>query len=38
MQDGVREDGMWNEVEQALSGMGRVEKLVLGVYHDVSLR
>ena len=29
MQDGVREDSMWNEVEQTLSGMGRVKKLVL---------
>ena len=37
MQDGVSEDSMWNEVEQALSGMGRREKLVL-VLDDVSLR
>ena len=38
MQDGVREEGMFNEVEQTLSGMGGWEKLVLGVYHGVSLR
>ena len=36
MQDGVRKQGMFNEVKQALSGMGRWEKLVLGM--DVSLR
>ena len=38
MQDGVREKGMFNKVEQALSKMGRWEKLVLGIGHDVSLR
>ena len=32
MQDGV------GEVEQALSGMGRLKKLMLGVSHGVSLR
>ena len=37
MQDGVREEGMWNEV-QALSGMGRWEKLVLRMDEHVSLR
>ena len=36
MQDGVRKQDMWNEVEQALSKMGRWEKLVLGT--NVSLR
>ena len=36
MQDGVRKQGMWNKVEQTLSGMGRWEKLVLGM--NVSLR
>ena len=38
MQDGVRKQGMFNEVEQALSGMGRLEKLVLGIGYNVSLR
>ena len=38
MQDGVREEGMLNEVEETLSGMSRLEKLVLGIYRDVSLR
>ena len=39
MQDGVAEDGMLNDMEQTLSGMGRWEKLVLGIgYDDVSLR
>ena len=38
MQDGLSEDSMWNEVEETLSGMGRWEKLVLGVSWDVSLR
>ena len=37
MQDGVGLEGMFNEVEQTLSGMGRWEKLVLKVW-DVSLR
>ena len=35
MQDGVRKQ-LFNKVQQALSGMGRWEKLVLGV--NVSLR
>ena len=39
MQDGVGErDVMFTEVEKTLSGMGRLEKLVLGIGHDVSLR
>ena len=39
MQDGVRKQGMWNKVEQASSGMGRWEKLVLGMDDSyVSLR
>ena len=38
MQDGVRKQGMFNEVEGTLSGMGRLEKLVLGIDVDVSLR
>ena len=38
MQRGMRKQGMWNEVEQTLSGMGRLEKLVLGMDEDVSLR
>ena len=38
MQRGVTEEVMLNEVEQALSGMGRLEKLVLGIGCDVSLR
>ena len=39
MQDGVGErDVKFTEVEQALSGMGRLEKLVLGIAHGVSLR
>ena len=38
MQDGVREDGMLNDLEQTLSGMGRWEKLVLGIGYYVSLR
>ena len=36
MQDGVGEEGMLNDMEQTLSGMGRLEKLVLGM--NVSLR
>ena len=36
MQDGGRKQGMWNKVEQTSSGMGRWEKLVLGMI--VSLR
>ena len=39
MQDGVGErDVIFTEVEQSLSGMGQLEKLVLGIGHDVSLR
>ena len=39
MQDGVGgKDVKFTEVEQTLSGMGRLEKLVLGIAHDVSLR
>ena len=38
MQRGVGEEGMLNDLEQMFSGMGRWEKLVLGVYCDVSLR
>ena len=38
MQDGVREEGMLNEVEQTLARMGRLEKLMLGIGYDVSLR
>ena len=38
MQDGVREDSVLNEVKQSLSGMGRLEKLVLGVGSSVSWR
>ena len=37
MQDGVREDGMWNEVEQALSGMSRLKNRVLGISSYVSV-
>ena len=37
MQLGVREEGMLNEVKQTLSGIGRWEKLVLGILY-VSLR
>ena len=37
MQDGETEDVKFTEVEQTLSGMGQLEKLVLGIY-DVSLR
>ena len=39
MQDGVGErDAKFTEVEQTLSGMGRLEKLVLGIGYGVSLR
>ena len=39
MQDGVGErDVKFTEVEKTLSGMGRLEKLVLGIAHGVSLR
>ena len=38
MQDGVGEEVMLNRLEQALSGMGRLEKLVQGIHGIVSLR
>ena len=39
MQDGVSDDNVkCTEVEQTLSGMGRLEKLVLGIDYGVSLR
>ena len=39
MQDGVGErDVKFTEIEQTLSGMGRLEKLVLGIGYGVSLR
>ena len=39
MQDGVGErDVMFTEVEKNLSGMGRLEKLVLVISYGVSLR
>ena len=39
MQDGVgKRDVKFTEVEQTLSGMGRLEKLVLGIDYGVSLR
>ena len=39
MQDGVRKRGVkFTEVEQTLSGMGRLETLVLGISRCVSLR
>ena len=39
MQDEVGErDVKFTEVEQTLSGMGRLEKLLLGFDEDVSLR
>ena len=38
MQDGVTENVKFTEVEQTLSGMGPLEKLVLGIHPDVSLR
>ena len=37
MQEGVREH-MLSRLEQTLSGMGRLEKLMLGIYPVVSLR
>ena len=38
MQDGVREEELeLNEMEQALAGMSRLEKMVLGLSHRVSL-
>ena len=38
MQDGVMENAKFTEVEQTLSGMGRLEKLVLEIGYKVSLR
>ena len=39
MQDGVSEEELkLNEMEQALAGMSGLEKVVLGMYTDVSLR
>ena len=40
LQDRVREERVvkFTEVEQALSGMGQLEKLVLGIGYVVSLR
>ena len=39
MQYRVRDgDAIFTDVEQTLSGMDRLEKLVLGIYDDVSLR
>ena len=39
MQDGVAERVVkFTEVEQTLSGMGQLEKLVLEIDYDVSLR
>ena len=38
MQDEMIEDSVLKEVEQSLSGMGRLEKLVLVVDSDVSFR
>ena len=38
MQDGVTEDAKFTALEQTLSGMGRMEKLVLGFNKVVSLR
>ena len=38
MQDGETEEDVITKVEQTLSGMGRLEKLVLGIEFDVSLR
>ena len=39
MQDGVREEELkLNETEQALAGMSGPEKVVLGIWSDVSLR
>ena len=34
----MTEDVKFTEVEQTLSGMGRLEKLVLRIDYDVSLR
>ena len=39
MQDGVREEELkMNEMEQALAGMSGPEKVVLGMWSDVSLK
>ena len=38
MQERVREQDILNRLEQTLSGMGRLEKLVLGINEHVSLR
>ena len=38
MQEGGREQDIMNRLEQTLSGMGRLEKLVLGIDEHVSLR
>ena len=38
MQEGVREQDILNRLEQTLSGMGRLEKLVLGIHRVVSYR
>ena len=39
IQDGVGgKDVKFTEVEQTLSGMGRLEKLLLGIDEDVSFR
>ena len=38
VQRGVTEDVKFTEVEQTLSGMGRLEKLVLEIGYGVSLR
>ena len=37
MQDGVREEGMLDELEHTLAEMDRLEKLVLGMWANVSL-
>ena len=38
MQDGVSEQDMLNRLEQTLSRMGRLERLVLGIHFYVILR
>ena len=39
MQDGVQEEELkLNKMEQALAGMSELEKVVLGIRGDVSLR
>ena len=38
MQAGLREEELkWDEMEEALTAMNRLEKLVLGMTYDVSL-